>query len=174
MSVPIAPKSAASPSQPADETPAVGHTHRGVNSADPPARGGAGDRPTQHGGRLREEFLHELNTDLGVALSRSSINDQYTALAHTVRNYLTARWLETMRRNRELQPKTVAYLSAEYLLGRQLGNNLLAANLNDIAAKALNGCGLSLTPCAPKRSSPASATVASVGWQPVSSTHWPP
>ena len=46
-----------------------------------------------------KEFLHELNTDQGVALSRSSINDQYTALAHTVRNYLTARWLETGRKH---------------------------------------------------------------------------
>ncbi len=145
MSVPIAPKSAASPSQPADETPAVGHTHRGVQfpQTHPLAVAPVTAPPNTVDGFVRE-FLHELNTDLGVALSRSSINDQYTALAHTVRNYLTARWLETMRRNRELQPKTVAYLSAEYLLGRQLGNNLLAANLNDIAAKALNGCGLSL------------------------------
>ncbi|HOQ54314.1 MAG TPA: glycogen/starch/alpha-glucan phosphorylase, partial [Micropruina sp.] len=145
MSVPIAPKSAASPSQPADETPAVGHTHRGVQfpQTHPLAVAPVTAPPNTVDGFVRE-FLHELNTDLGVALSRSSINDQYTALAHTVRNYLTARWLETMRRNRELQPKTVAYLSAEYLLGRHLGNNLLAANLNDIAAKALNGCGLSL------------------------------
>ena len=41
------------------------------------------------------EFLHELNTNQGVTLSEASINDQYLALASTVKNYLMARWLET-------------------------------------------------------------------------------
>ncbi len=129
----------------ADESPAVGPHHRGTEfpQTHPLALAPVTAPPHTVDGFVKE-FLHELNTDLGVALSRSSINDQYTALAHTVRNYLTARWLETMRKNREVMPKTVAYLSAEYLLGRQLGNNLLAADLNDIAEKALQACGLSL------------------------------
>ncbi|MFZ1383387.1 MAG: glycogen phosphorylase, partial [Propionicimonas sp.] len=90
------------------------------------------------------EFLRELNTGQGVALSRSTINDQYLALARTVRHYLMARWLETTRKQRESRSKAVGYLSAEYLLGRQLGNALLATQLNDIAAKAMASCGLDL------------------------------
>ena len=90
------------------------------------------------------EFLHELNTGQGVQLARSTVNDQYLALARTVRHYLMARWLETMRRVREQKAKIVAYLSAEYLLGRQLGNALLATDLEKIAAEALAGCGLDL------------------------------
>jgi len=54
-----------------------------------------------------------LNTDLGVALSRSSINDQYTALAHTVRNYLTARWLETSRKQYRALEKQEARIAAK-------------------------------------------------------------
>jgi len=88
------------------------------------------------------EFLHELNSNQGVALSRSTINDQYLALAQTVRNYLMARWLETTRIQRETRSKGVAYLSAEYLLGRQLGNALLATGLLDVAEEALAQCGL--------------------------------
>ena len=88
------------------------------------------------------EFLRELNFGQGVALSRSTPNDQYLALARTVRHYLMARWLETMRRNRESGAKIVGYLSAEYLLGRQLGNALMAADLEDVADQALAGCGL--------------------------------
>ncbi len=90
------------------------------------------------------EFLHELNTTQGVSLVRSSVNDQYLALAATVRNYLMGRWLETGRRQRETKAKAVGYLSAEYLLGRQLGNNLLATDLNDIAEKGLAACGIDL------------------------------
>jgi len=90
------------------------------------------------------EFLRELNTGQGVALSRSTINDQYLALARTVRHYLMARWLETLRHNRTTKAKFVGYLSAEYLLGRQLGNALMASDLNDIADKAMAACGLDL------------------------------
>ena len=89
------------------------------------------------------EFLHELNTGQGVSLARSSVNDQYLALARTVQNYLMGRWLETTRRRRTTTKK-VAYLSAEYLLGRQLSNNLLASDLFEIVEKGLAACGLIL------------------------------
>jgi len=90
------------------------------------------------------EFLRELNTGQGVALSQSTVNDQYLALARTVRHYLMARWLETVRHNRESGAKVVGYLSAEYLLGRQLDNALMATDLGDVAEKALASCGLDL------------------------------
>ncbi len=90
------------------------------------------------------EFLRELNTGQGVALSRSSVNDQYLALARTVRHYLMARWLENNRKLRDTKAKTVGYLSAEYLLGRQLGNALMSTDLFDIADRAMASCGLDL------------------------------
>ena len=101
--------------------------------------------PPQHSvdGFVRE-FLHELHVGSGVQLARSSVNDQYLALARTVRHYLMAHWLETQRRVRERGAKTVAYLSAEYLLGRQLDNALLATDLETIAADAMTSCGLEL------------------------------
>lgn len=91
-----------------------------------------------------QQFLHNLNFDRGVALSASSANDRYLALAHTVRDYLMARWLEDLRHQKEIQAKGVCYLSAEYLLGRQLDNNLLAGGLADIAVEALASCGIDL------------------------------
>lgn len=90
------------------------------------------------------QFLHNLNYDQGVSLSNSSTNDQYLALASAVRDYLMARWLDDQRRQTELQAKGVCYLSAEYLLGRQLDNNLLAARLTDIATEALAACGIDI------------------------------
>ncbi len=107
----------------------------------PVANAPVGTPPPTVDGFVRE-FLHELNSNQGVALSRSTVNDQYLALSQTVRNYLTARWLETQKKQRENPSKMVAYLSAEYLLGRQLGNDLLATGLIDIAEEALKQCGL--------------------------------
>ncbi len=91
-----------------------------------------------------KQFLANLNFDQGVSLSASDANDQYLALADTVRDYLMARWLEDQARQREQQAKTVCYLSAEYLLGKQLDNNLLAARLGEIATEALAQCGISM------------------------------
>jgi len=90
------------------------------------------------------EFLREVNFGQGVDLARASVNDKYLALARTVRAYLLTRWLETLRTQHEKQAKTVAYMSAEYLLGRQLTNNMLSADLEPIAREALNNLGIDL------------------------------
>jgi len=125
-----------------DESPHMGR-HFGPMFAPthPVANAPVGTPPPTVDGFVRE-FLHQLNTNQGVALSRSTVNDQYLALAQTVRTYLMARWLETQNKQRATKPKSVAYLSAEFLLGRQLGNNLLATGLIDIAEEALKQCGL--------------------------------
>ncbi|GAA1398334.1 glycogen/starch/alpha-glucan phosphorylase [Luteococcus peritonei] len=128
--------------EPSDESPRLGR-HIGPQWAPthPVAKAPVGTPPPTVDGFVKE-FLHELNSNQGVSLSDSSVNDQYMALASTVRNYLMARWLETERGNRENPSKGVAYLSAEYLLGRQLGNNLLSSGLIDIAEEALKQCGI--------------------------------
>ncbi|MHA6513761.1 glycogen/starch/alpha-glucan phosphorylase [Tessaracoccus sp. Z1128] len=130
---------------PADETPNTDTRTYGPASTPthPLATAPVSAPPFSVDGFVRE-FLHELNTNQGVPLSLSSVNDQYLALASTVKNYLMARWLETNRKTREAKVKTIGYLSAEYLLGRQLGNALLATDLNAIAAQGLELCGLDL------------------------------
>ncbi len=90
------------------------------------------------------EFLREVNFGQGVDLDRASANDKYLALARTVRHYLMTRWLETLRNQYRDQAKTVAYLSAEFLLGPQLENALLAADLDDIATESLRQLGIDI------------------------------
>ncbi len=90
------------------------------------------------------EFLREVNFGQGVDLDRASTNDKYLALARTVRAYLMTRWLETLRNQAKSQSKTVAYMSAEFLLGRQLDNNLIAADLHEIARDSLASLGIDI------------------------------
>ncbi len=129
----------------ADETPTTETRKVGPHFAPthPIALGPVTTPPHSVDGFVKE-FLRELNGSQGVALGGSTVNDQYLALAKTVRHYLMARWLETKRHNRQTKAKTIGYLSAEYLLGRQLDNALLATDLTDIAAKALESCGLDI------------------------------
>lgn len=135
----------AKPLEPADENPLTAHHQVGplFEPTHPLALAPVAAPPHSVDGFVRE-FLRELNTGQGVALSRSTVNDQYLALARTVRHYLMARWLETSKHQRASKAKTVGYLSAEYLLGRQLGNALLATDLNDIVDEAMKACGLDL------------------------------
>ena len=90
------------------------------------------------------EFLRELNFGQGTDLTRASVNDKYLAMARTVRHYLMVRWLATLRRQGEIQAKSVAYLSAEFLLGRQLDNALLASDLDDVVQEGLASLGIDL------------------------------
>jgi starch phosphorylase len=90
------------------------------------------------------EFLRELNFGQGVPLERSTVNDRYLALARAVRHYLMSRWIETLARQRSTQSKSVCYLSAEYLLGKQLGNALLATDLTAIAWESMRNLGVDL------------------------------
>ncbi|SEJ65667.1 glycogen/starch/alpha-glucan phosphorylase [Demequina mangrovi] len=90
------------------------------------------------------QFLHEINYGQGVDLDRASANDKYLALARTVRHYLSTRWLTALRHQYRDQAKTVAYLSAEFLLGPQLENALLATDLEEIAAESLRLLGVDI------------------------------
>ena len=91
------------------------------------------------------EFMRELNYGQGVSLNRSSLNDQYLALARAVRHRLQSRWMAALAMQRDLQAKTVCYLSAEYLLGRQLDNAILATDMDDIVEEGLGQLGISLS-----------------------------
>ena len=90
------------------------------------------------------QYLRALTYVQGISLNHASINDKYLALANAVRSYLTSRWQHAMDQQIEHPAKGVAYLSLEYLLGRQLDNDMLAAGLTDIAEEGLKRLGISL------------------------------
>ena len=103
------------------------------------------DRPAQPNAEdIRREFLENLTLIQGTTLERATPNDCYLALAVTVRQYLVGQWLETRETQVRQGAKVVAYLSAEYLLGRQLGNTLLNTDLEPVVREALNELGLDL------------------------------
>lgn len=70
--------------------------------------------------------------------------DYYMALAFTVRDRLLHRWINTASTYVEKDVKTVYYLSAEFLMGKQLGNNLLNLGIEDRINQALLESGLDL------------------------------
>jgi starch phosphorylase len=75
----------------------------------------------------------------------ATTNDWYMAVAYAVRDRMMSDWIQAFGRVRGTRTRIVAYLSAEFLIGPQLGNNLL--NVHDIrgpVATALSELGQSL------------------------------
>ena len=62
----------------------------------------------------------------------ATARDWYESAAHTVRDHLIERWVETLTRYEAHDPKRVYYLSLEFLIGRTLSN---AAHNLDIEAR---------------------------------------
>jgi glycogen phosphorylase len=57
----------------------------------------------------------------------ATTNDWYMAVAYAVRDHVLNEWIQAFGGRRGTRPRIVSYLSAEFLIGPQLGNNLLNA-----------------------------------------------
>ncbi len=93
---------------------------------------------------FQERLLRNLRYLRGLEPDESSAADHLAALALTVREHLVDRAVATRKAHRAARPKTLFYLSMEYLLGRLLRNNLLATDLLEPAREALGGLGIDL------------------------------
>ncbi len=92
---------------------------------------------------IKQSVLDNLYFHLAKVPQVATRNDWYMALAHTVRDRMIQRWIKT-RRNYTEDLTVVAYLSAEFLLGPQLGINLINLGIYDEVLQAVKGLGLNL------------------------------
>ena len=86
---------------------------------------------------LERAVLDHLIYSCSKDLSNATHSDLYEAMAHTVRDRLVHRWIKTQRAYYEADVKRVYYLSAEFLLGRLLGMNLVNLGLFATAQRLL-------------------------------------
>ncbi|WIM95169.1 glycogen/starch/alpha-glucan phosphorylase [Actinoplanes oblitus] len=99
-------------------------------------------------GTTAEEFQQDLLSSLyyrrGTTIESASSRDAYEALVLTVRDRLADRRARTAAAHFATNPRWVYYLSAEYLLGAQLEQNLLYSGTGEMAAAAVKVLGRSL------------------------------
>ena len=79
---------------------------------------------------------------LGKLAPTASLHDLYMALSYAVRDRLMTRYLASLEAIRAHPQKTVAYFSAEFLIGPQLNNNLLNLGIQKEADQALRRFGI--------------------------------
>ena len=93
---------------------------------------------------FRDSFLNHLTRTVGRLLDFSTEMERYQALAHVVRDQVMDDWIRTIESYRERDVRVVCYLSAEFLLGPHLMNDLLNLGLTEICREALDSIGVSL------------------------------
>ncbi len=94
--------------------------------------------------RLKEAFLDKLFYIQGKFPRLATQNDYYLALAYTIRDLMLRRWVSSAAAYTNKGVRTVAYLSAEYLMGPHLGNNLVNLDVYGEVKAAMSELDLDL------------------------------
>ena len=63
--------------------------------------------------------------------------ERFEAVAHSVRDVLSQRWIQTEKTYERKNPKRVYYLSLEFLIGRSLANNVTNLLVDDIVGEVV-------------------------------------
>lgn len=93
---------------------------------------------------IKRAFLDHLFFLQGKFPSIATVKDYYLALSYVVRDRLLQRWVSTAATYTREGSRTVAYLSAEFLMGPHLGNNLVNLGILDSTRNAMKELGLDL------------------------------
>lgn len=100
--------------------------------------------PVHFAGTSDALYERHLLFDNGVNPEASTSRDRFEAIARSVRDILSQRWLLTDKTYDLENPKRLYYLSMEFLIGRSLENNLMNLLLSPLAKQVLKEKGLRL------------------------------
>jgi glycogen phosphorylase len=91
---------------------------------------------------IKNAFLDDLFYVQGKFPALATKNDYYMALAYAVRDRMLQRWISTAAVYTKDASRTVVYLSAEFLMGPQLGNNLINLGIFELVKQCMTELGL--------------------------------
>lgn len=100
--------------------------------------------PVHFAGTSEALYERHLLFDAGIDLTNATARDRFEALALSVRDILSQRWLLTEKTYQQANPKRAYYLSMEYLIGRSLMNNVMNLMLLPLAKQVIRDKSLDL------------------------------
>jgi starch phosphorylase len=103
--------------------------------------------PIQFSGTDEALYERHLTFDDAADVADAGPRERFEAIARSIRDVLSQRWIQTEKTYERKNPKRIYYLSLEFLIGRSLANNLtnllLGGHVTRIAAeKGLDWLGL--------------------------------
>jgi glycogen phosphorylase len=93
--------------------------------------------PVQFTGTVDALYERHLLFDNVIAPAAAGPRERYEAVARSVRDILSQRWLLTDSVYERTDPKRVYYLSMEFLIGRSLANNVINLLLDPVVQQAV-------------------------------------
>ena len=93
---------------------------------------------------IRQAILDHLHFTQARRTELATPNDWYMAVAYAVRDRMLEDWLQSLRHLNRKEVKVVSYLSAEFLMGPHLGNNLVNLGILEPFRQAVAELGLDL------------------------------
>jgi starch phosphorylase len=104
---------------------------------------------------IKEDILKHLRQKVAKPSQMATELDWFNALAYTLNDYLTERWMNTIDEYRKHDARRIYYLSLEFLTGRFLVKNLLNLGIYEECNQALNELDISLDHLCELESDPA-------------------
>ena len=93
--------------------------------------------PVRLSGTGNALYERHLLFDNGVDATAANARERFEALARSVRDILSQRWLRTEKTYERRNIKRVYYLSLEFLIGRSLANNVTNLLLDPLADQVM-------------------------------------
>ena len=91
---------------------------------------------------LRHSLTNHLTYNLAKDMYSATQRDKFQAIALSVRELISERWIRTQQRYYDVDAKRVYYLSLEFLLGRLLQNYAINLGLADEYSKSVSALGI--------------------------------
>jgi starch phosphorylase len=88
--------------------------------------------PVKFSGAPQALYERHLTFDQVIPTSSAQPRDRFEAIAHSVRDVLSQRWIKTEQTYQQRNVKRIYYLSLEFLIGRTLANNVTNLMLDPI------------------------------------------
>lgn len=93
---------------------------------------------------FKKEVINSVKTLFRKTMDEASKQQIFQAVSYAVKDDIIDRWIATQKEYERTNPKTVYYLSMEFLMGRALGNNLINLSCSDKVKEALDELGFDL------------------------------
>jgi starch phosphorylase len=104
-----------------------------MTKEDPLARYNCG--PVKFSGGDNALYERHLTFDQVIPVESATSRDKFEAVAHSLRDVLSQRWVKTEQTYQQRNVKRVYYLSLEFLIGRSLANNFTNMMLDPLMAQ---------------------------------------